>query len=337
MAPKPIAQPVGPFDDEQTVHQIVAQRQFLGLFRRIQPIEIDMRDRQAHVRHVIGLDDGEAGTGRFALQTQGFQYAARQRRLARAKPAFQRDDVADPGMDRNPPTQIQHRSLTAQLHHYLSHGAIRSPPWCPARLPTPVATCRHVPPPVAARVGGRYRPCHHCAPALRGQRDRRWRSAAARQYRDHCLTRRCAPFRLCRHHAAGCAHPCRNSGSHFPADGRSPDLSGAHRPAPRPGSPSTRSRSLCPWRWRPSSSGWRCPAPPWPDRPAHVRSAACRPPPVSGPAHCRSASTGAPCFAVCHRHSPVPARSTRLHSPRSSSRRNRKWWSAGCAIHSSYW
>ncbi len=123
-----------------------------------------MGDGQLHLRHIIGLDDREAGAWRLSFKTKPLQYAARERRLTRAKAALQRNDVSDARHVSQTAAEHQHRRFVGHGQALLSHGVARSPPWCPAPAPTRAGGCRHAPRPIAWRAAGLSRPFRRCAP-----------------------------------------------------------------------------------------------------------------------------------------------------------------------------
>lgn len=114
MRPKGVTQSIRPFDQQQAVHQIIAERQFLRLLHAIQAIKIDMRYGQADFGNVIGLNDRKAGTGRFSCQAKTSEDATRQRRLASAEATFQRDDIADARFPRDTLAKGKHGLFSGQ-------------------------------------------------------------------------------------------------------------------------------------------------------------------------------------------------------------------------------
>lgn len=125
MRPKGVAQSIRPFDQQQAVHQIIAERQFFRLLHAIQAIKIDMRYGQADFGNVIGLNDRKAGAGRFSCQAKTGEDSTRQRRLASAQATFQRDDIADTRFPRDTLAKGQHGLFPGQKQFRVSHAAIR--------------------------------------------------------------------------------------------------------------------------------------------------------------------------------------------------------------------
>ena len=75
--PIAVGEPFGPFDDQQRIISGVVEPQLLGLVGVLDPIQVDVEHRKAHLRRVVGLDDREARARRLFLQPQTGEQPAR--------------------------------------------------------------------------------------------------------------------------------------------------------------------------------------------------------------------------------------------------------------------
>ena len=92
---KPVAGALRPFDQRHTMLQHLVEAEFIQLFRRRQPVEVEMMHR--HPRLVrLNQREGRARHLKVRLAGQRPDQAARQRRLAGAKVAGKCEHIAWP-------------------------------------------------------------------------------------------------------------------------------------------------------------------------------------------------------------------------------------------------
>ena len=90
--PQADPKPFRPFDYKDIVLPRLVERKFLQLSRVLDPVEVDMPERHAHI--VIDLDDRKGRTCHLPLEAEAAQQATGEGRLAGAEIAEQSDDVA---------------------------------------------------------------------------------------------------------------------------------------------------------------------------------------------------------------------------------------------------
>jgi hypothetical protein len=92
--PQPRAKPLRPLNQERPINQSVIQPELLDVCYVLDPIKIDMGDRQPHLGGRIPLNDCKRRAWRLTHQPKGSEQPANERRLTRTKISKERDDIA---------------------------------------------------------------------------------------------------------------------------------------------------------------------------------------------------------------------------------------------------
>ncbi len=157
--------------NKRSFDQPVVETKFVQFPRIVEPVGVDMADRQRHLGPLIALKDGEGGARRFAFQAEAAQKAARERRLPAPRVPLSRTTSPARSMLAQPRTEPFDIGQSLQEHRadHASRGRL-----IVTMVPCPCSETRVTLPPCAStnwRTSGRPRPLERPS-AVRPKREK---------------------------------------------------------------------------------------------------------------------------------------------------------------------